>query len=118
MKNDKIKEYILSLALLVMLIMAAMPLFNINEEWMRWVYASAAAVVLLVRLTQRYKGSNLRIKRLYMQNIVAALLFCASALLTFYSKGTNDWIAFLMAGSVLQIYVAFMLDKLNGKEHS
>lgn len=114
MDNKKIETYkdlAISAGLLVMLVMAAMPLLNINEEWMRWVYAAGAALVLVVRLTQRYKGKNLRIRRLYVMQVMAAVMFCLSAFLTYYSAGTTDWIAFLMAGSVLQIYAAFMIDK-------
>lgn len=119
MDNKKIETYkdlAISAGLLVMLVMAAMPLLNINEEWMRWVYAAGAALVLVVRLTQRYKGKNLRIRRLYVMQVMAAVMFCLSAFLTYYSTGTTDWIAFLMAGSVLQIYAAFMIDKEKEKE--
>ena len=103
-------------SLLLMLVMAALPLFGVKEEWMCWAYAAGAGITLLVRLTQRYEGKNLRIKRLYRMNTVAAIMFCVSAALTFYSKGTGDWIALLLAGSVMQIYVSFMVDKLNKGE--
>ncbi|MBQ0069982.1 MAG: hypothetical protein KBT09_09570 [Bacteroidales bacterium] len=119
MDNKKIETYkdlAISAGLLIMLVMAVMPLLNINEEWMRWVYAAGAALVLVVRLTQRYKGKNLRIRRLYVMQVMAAVMFCLSAFLTYYSTGTTDWIAFLMAGSVLQIYASFVIDKEKEKE--
>lgn len=119
MDNKKIETYkdlAISAGLLIMLVMAVMPLLNINEEWMRWVYAAGAALVLVVRLSQRYKGKNLRIRRLYVMQVMAAVMFCLSAFLTYYSTGTTDWIAFLMAGSVLQIYASFVIDKEKEKE--
>jgi hypothetical protein len=34
----------------------------------------------------------------------------------FYSPGTNDWIAFLLAGLVMQIYASWMIDYENKKQ--
>lgn len=109
--KNNVSDLIIMVALILMLVMAALPLFDINEEWMRWAYAAGAGVIFVMRLTQRYSGENLRIKRLYRLNIVAAMMFCASAALTFFSVGTGDWIALLMAGAVMQLYVSFMIDK-------
>lgn len=113
---EKIKEWILAASLLVMLVMAVLPLFTEATEWMRWGYAAGAGVTLLVRLTQRYPGKNIRIKRLYGMNVVAAVMYCISAALPFYNEGTSDWIALLMAGAVMQTYASFMIDKLSAKE--
>lgn len=98
------------LGLLIVTAMALLPLLNINGPWMRWLFAAGALMVLVVRVLERYDGDNLRIKRLYRINIVSALLFCASAAMTFYSRGTTDWIAFLMAGAALQLYSSLALE--------
>lgn len=108
---EKLKDWAVAAGLLDMLVMAVLPLVDINQEWMRWAYAAGAAIVLAARLTQHYPGKDLRIKRLYRMNTIAAVMFCTSAALTFYSKGTSDWIALLMAGAVMQGYASFMIDK-------
>lgn len=108
--KDKVLDLTLLLGLLIITLMALLPLLNINEQWMRWCFACGAAMVLAVRLMQRYHGDNIRIKRLYRINIISALLFCASAGMVFYHPGTTDWIAFLMAGAALLIYVSFAID--------
>ncbi len=115
-KIDTIKDWIYIAGVLVMLVMAFLPLVDINEDWMRWAYAGGAAVTLIVRLTQRYTGKNFRIRRLYIMSTMAAVLYCVSAALTFYGKGTSDWIALLMAGAVLQMYSSFMIDRELAKE--
>ena len=101
--------------LTVMMIMAVLPLLDINEEWMRTVYAAAAALVLIARLLYRYRGNNLRVRRLHHMNIVSALLYCASAAMLFYGSGTTNWIAFLLAGAVMQMYAGYMIDRENKK---
>lgn len=118
MNKSQVLEWILMAGLLVMLTMALLPLLNVNQEWMRWVYAGGAAVVLVMRLLQRYKGRNLRVKRLYRINVMSAVLYCASAAMLFYSKDTQDWIAFLMAGAVLQTYASYMIDHELKKEEA
>ena len=95
---------------LAMLIMAALPLLNINLEWMRWVFAAGAVLVLVGRIMDYYQGPSLRIKRLHRILISSGILYCASALMMFLSRGTNDWIGFLLAGLVVQIYASKMID--------
>lgn len=115
-KTEQIKDWIYIIGLLVMLVMAFLPLIDINEQWMRWGYAGGAAVTLIVRLTQRYKGKNYRIRRLYIMAVMATVMYCVSAALTFYGKGTSDWIALLMAGAVLQMYSSYMIERETAKE--
>lgn len=114
--TEVVKEWILVVALLVMMVMAALPLFNVMGEWVRWAFAASAGVTLLVRLVQRHGDCNLRIKRLHRMNIIAAVMFCASAGVTFYHQGSSDWIALLMAGAVLQIYATAMIDRLTKQQ--
>lgn len=115
MNKEKITDWIIIVALLVMLVMAVLPLLGVNLLWMRWVYAAAAVAVLVAKLCQRYRGRNLRVKRLHRIGQVSAVLYCASAAMLFYSKDTNDWVAFLLAGAVLQTYAAYMIDHENKK---
>ena len=112
----KLSDWMQVLGLMAMMIMAVLPLIDINFEWMRWIYAAGAAMVLLARLLQHYKGNNLRVRRLYRMGIVSALLYCVSAAMLFWGKGTTNWIAFLMAGAVIQMYSSYMIDReLNKK---
>lgn len=107
----KYVDWMQAAGLTAMMLMAVLPLLDINYEWMRVVYAVGAALVLLARLLSRYNGRNLRVRRLYRMGIVSGLLYCASAVMLFWGKGTTNWIAFLMAGAVIQIYASYMIDR-------
>ena len=111
--KEKILNILLMVGLLIITAMALLPLLNFDGEWMRWLFAAGALMVLVVRVLERYDGDNLRIKRLYRINIISALLFCASAVM-FWKKSETDWstnwVAFLMAGAALLIYVSFAID--------
>ena len=102
--------------LLIMLVMAILPLLNINQEWMKWGFAAGALIVLAARIIGAYNGPVLRIKRLHRILISSGILYCASAAMMFISRGSNDWIAFLLAGLVMQIYASWMIDYEQKKE--
>ena len=102
------------LGLLIMAVMAITPLLvnhDFNMELMRWIYTAGALIVLVGRLFDIYRGPSLRIRHLHVILIFSALLFCASASMMFIFQGTNNWIAFLLAGLVVQIYASWMIER-------
>ena len=113
--RNRISNLLVIIGLTIMLVMAVLPLLNINLMWMRWAFASGAAIVLLARIIGVYNGKSLRIKRLHHLLILSAILYCASGATMFYSRGTNDWIAFLLAGLIMQVYASWMIDYENKK---
>jgi hypothetical protein len=115
-KRIQVSNLLVIVGLFIMMVMAVMPLLNINLMWMRWAFATGAAIVLVARIVGIYNGPALRIKRLHRLLIVSALLYCASAAMMFYSRGTNDWIAFLLAGLVMQVYASSMIDHEDKKK--
>ena len=108
---NPISNIMLVIGLLIMAVMALLPLLNINHMWMRWAFAAGALIVLVGRIIGNYKGPSLRIKRLHRILISSGILYCASALMMFVSQGTNDWIAFLLAGLVMQMYASWMIER-------
>ena len=116
-KNNrtKLSGVLVLIGLLVMAVMAVMPLLNLNREWMRWAFAVGAFIVLVARLMDLYDGPSLRIKRLHHILVTSGILYCISALMMFISRGTNDWIGFLLAGVVVQIYASWMIDRESAK---
>ena len=101
------------IGLIIMAVMALLPLLNINMEWMRWAFSAGALIVLVARIIEAVanKALPLRIMRLHRILIWSAALYCASAAMMFISRGTNDWIAFLLAGLVIQMYASWMIDR-------
>ena len=124
MTNDnrtKLSDIFVIVGLLMMLIVAVTPLLVnhvINMELMRWIFTAGAFVVLLGRLFGFYKGTSFRIKHLHAILIFSALLYCASASMMFIFQGTNNWIAFLLAGLAVQIYASWRIEReeKKGKE--
>ena len=114
-KRTNISSVLVLIGLLVMAVMALMPLLNLNREWMRWVFAVGAVIVLAARVMGVYNGPSLRIKRLHRILIFSGVLYCASALMMFFSRGTNDWIGFLLAGVMVQLYASWMIDRESAK---
>ncbi|MGN0214356.1 MAG: hypothetical protein ACI4AH_06055 [Muribaculaceae bacterium] len=118
----KLQNICLAVALLMLLVAAAFPLLGIWKEGlllMRYVYAAGAALAFVVRATQIYEGSNFRVKRLFALQRMSALLYCVSAFLLFNFGdrwGGSDWIAFLLAGAIVQIYTSFMIEREEKKD--
>ena len=113
--RSNLSNILVLIGLLIMAVMALLPLLNINHEWMRWAFAVGAVLVLVARILGVYRGPSLRVKRLHRILISSGILYCASALMMFISQGTNDWIGFLLAGVVVQLYATMMIDHENKK---
>lgn len=117
-----VQAILLNLGLLTMLVAAAFPLLGIWHEGlmlMRYVYAAGAAMVVVARLLYVYEGKNFRIKRLHGLERMSALLYCVSAYLLFDfgdKLGGTDWIAFLLAGAIVQLYASYMIQREEKKD--
>ncbi len=113
-KRIMLSNILIIIGLILMIVTAVTPLLpnhGFNFELIRWIYTAGAFVVLVGRLVGFYKGPSLRIKRLYGILIFSALLFCASASMMFIFQGTSNWLAFLMAGVIVQLYASWMIDR-------
>ena len=112
--RTNLSNILVFLGLLLMAVMAVTPLLvnhNINMELMRWLFTGGAFLVLIGRLVNLYRGTSLRLKRLHVILIFSALLYCASASMMFIYQGTNNWIAFLLAGLLVQLYASWMIER-------
>ena len=119
---QRIQNVVLAIGMVMLVVAAAFPLLGVWPEGMmlmRYVFAAGAATVLAVRLTEMYDGKNLRVKRLHTLEKVSAFLYCVSAFLLFFygnRLGGGDWIGFLLAGALVQIYTSFMIQHEEEKD--
>ncbi len=95
------------LALLVIFLATLVPFFLIEQHWAReafpYVYSAGALALLLVRLFTPFKGSDMRLKRWHRIESWTAIIFCVGAFFLFYNPHQlRDWLAFTLAGAVLQ----------------
>jgi len=105
--SDKFKEYLFYISGIVLTLSAA--LYITGWDFIPYLYAVASAGVAIVYLTSPYKGDDIRLKRLNIQETIAALLLPFSSYLMFKHK--NEWVLFLAVSAFLQFYVAFVKGK-------
>ena len=102
-----------------MLIIAAgtvMPLLMQEGDLFKYVYGGGAVILLIGRIFTTYKGTNLRLKRLYRIEAWASIFFCVATFFMFYeSAGNRDWLAFTLAGGAIQIYTSIMIPRTIAK---
>lgn len=113
--SNKINTYLFYICSVILLVSAIG--FFFEKSIMPYLYAVSGAGVAVSYLANIYKGDNLRLKRLNIQQIIAALLLPISSYLMF--KGINEWFVFLFLSAFLQVYVVYARDhelkKANGK---
>lgn len=117
-KKEEILNIILSVSMIIIATAAILPLLKIQWTGLPYLFSVGAAGSFAVRLLgKKYKGDNLRIKRLFRIEMVSSICYLLSAFFMFYPYSQQtDWLAFLTAGAVLQIYASFMISHLEKKE--
>ena len=112
--NGKKLNLLLALAMLLMFVTAFLPLLHINEIYFQYEDTFGAFLAVVVRILQRMlhrkdKSLGLRVRRLMNIEFWSALCYLVSAYFLIAYPYRSDWLAFLMAGAVLQIYTSFMI---------
>ena len=104
--NSKLKNYIFYTCGILLLLSAA--LYITDWIFIPYIYAVASVGLAIIFLLSPYKGPVLRLKRLNIQQAIAALLLPVSAYLIFLKK--NEWILCLLISAFLQIYITIVRD--------
>lgn len=107
MKQSKIREYLFAVCSVFLLLSAISYIF----EWrfVPYVYAVSGAGVAVYLLASPYKGTNLRLKRLNIQQAIAAIMLPVSSFLMF--KGRNEWFLCLFVSAILLLYIVFVRER-------
>ena len=101
----KITNFLFIVASIILLISAALYITD-NQlifKIITYSYAISSAIIALIFLMTLYQGENFRLKRLNIQQVIAALLLPVSAY--FFFKQQNEWFALLLVSAFLQIYI-------------
>ena len=111
MKNSIVRPRLASvgapMALLVIFLATLVPFLLMDNEVARevfpYVYSAGALALLLVRLFTPFKGTDLKLKGWHRIESWTAIIFCVAAFFLFYNPHQlRDWLAFTLAGAVLQ----------------
>ena len=110
--NSKFKEYLFYISAILLLLSAALYL----TDWapIPYIYAISGAGIAVAYLTSPYRGENLRLKRLNIQQAIAALLLPVSSYFMFHHM--NEWFVCLLVSAILQAYVVFVKSKAEKEE--
>ena len=90
-----------------LLILSAI-LYTTGWTFVPYVYSVACVGMAGWFLFHPYKGDNFRLKRLNIQQAIAALMLPVSAYFMFRIR--SEWIVCLLVSAILQTYVIFIRD--------
>lgn len=101
------------LGLILVLISTAVPFFMMHIQEAQsaypWVYSVGAFLLLVARLFTPYTGKDLRLKRLYRIESWIPAIFLVGVFFLFYKQELRDWMAFTLAGAIIQIYTSIAI---------
>ncbi|MDR0612426.1 MAG: hypothetical protein LBG45_02890 [Dysgonamonadaceae bacterium] len=98
------KTYFFYVCAVLLVVSAA--LYITDNKYVPYVYAVSGAGIAVAYLTHPYRGDNLRLKRLNIQQAIAAILLPVSSYLMFQKR--NEWFVTLFISAILQLYVAII----------
>ncbi len=112
--------WLITIGMLLVAAGTVLPLFtrmlNLDHNTFKYVYATGAVFVLVGRIFTINKGNETRLKRLYRIETWSAIFFCVAVFFMFYKgAGPRDWLAFTLAGGVIQVYTAIMIPRTFAK---
>lgn len=91
--------------------------FMMMSPTFKYIYAAGALLLVVARLFSPYRGTSIRVRRLYRIETWSAVFFCVGAFFLFYQpETTRDWLAFTLAGGAIQIYTSLMVPRAIKKE--
>lgn len=80
-----------------------------------WLYLVGAVLFAAMQFTERYKGTNFVVKRLFIQQKIGALLLVVTGVTMFLLRH-NDWVVFLTVAVLLELYTSFRIPQELKKE--
>lgn len=112
--NEKSVNVLLCVAMVVLLVTAFMPILGLMWNWLRYAFAAGALFTLVAQVLTKSPDDSLRVRRLTRMNVWSAILYCVSAACLFVNDASmqKSWIAFLLAGAVMQIYATVQISRL------
>ena len=107
--SAKVTTILFFIASTILLVSAA--LYITEDRWISgkivtYAYAVSGAVIAVIYLSNLYQGPDFRLKRLNIQQVIAAVLLPASSYFMFSRR--NEWFVLLLISAFLQIYIVII----------
>lgn len=80
-----------------------------------YLYSAGALMVAAVQFMDSYEGSDITMKRLRKQQVFGAILLLLTGVFMFTTRH-NEWVVCLTIAAILELYAAFRMSHLEGKE--
>lgn len=113
MKSRRWTTWVLTLGLLAVAVGMAIPVLTggFQNPLFKYIYAAGAVLTLVARLSAPpYIGTDLRLRRLLRMEAWSAVFYIVASFFSFYNHNTyRDWLAFTLAGAVVQIIASVMI---------
>lgn len=106
--------WMVNIGLLAIAAATALPLLQIGAGVFEWIYAAGAALTLISRIATigAYRGMTLRVRRLGRMELWSAIIFAVGCFFVFNRRSNEmDWLAFTLAGAMLQAYASIMVPR-------
>ncbi len=94
-------------------VLSAAALYITQWKAAPYIFAVGAAGMAIARLSNRYEGNNIRLKRLYRMEMLSSLIIVAASYFMF--KHQNEWFLLLFVAAILQLYTAILIPKITKK---
>lgn len=112
--NQILNNVVAPIGLLLILASTATPFFLMHTAWAQqaypFVYLAGAVLLLGSRLFTKYNCTDVRLRALHRMEKWTPLLFLVAVLVLFYKPDTlRDWLAFTLAGALIQIYTSLAI---------
>lgn len=97
-----------------------LPILRVDGQLYKYIYCAGALLTLVGRvMIRRKKDVSLRLKRLYRLEVWVGIMFCVGGFFMFYpNPAARDWLAFTLAGGVVQVYASLMIPRQEAKERN
>lgn len=106
--NQKTKNLIFQLSAILILFAAIFHWFN--PDIAKYIMIIGVIGYAVTTFMNRYKGDNLRGKRLFNIQLLSVVLMAVSAYLMF--AGITGWVVTLLIAGVLTLYFTFIFSKI------
>lgn len=111
--RERFNTYLYQISAIAVLLSAAF--YIVEPHYASYVFAAGAAGMAVSRLSLRYEGSSLRIKRLIRLQKMAPLFIVGASYFMF--KPHNQWVPLLLVAAFLELYTSFMIAREEKKNN-